>query len=130
MNNNYRACESALLLLSVMDLLATLVVLHVANAFVPAGAKLNAVEQDQMTPLHLAATQGQKATVIALLNLGADPDAEGKEKWPPLLWAAHKGNTEVVEVLCTAHGQTKRHMQQVRYATMYFRASHRGQRGI
>jgi ankyrin repeat protein len=67
-----------------------------------------------MTPLHLAATQGQKATVIALLNLGADPDAEGKEKWPPILWAAHKGNTEVVEVLCTAQGQTKRHMQQVR----------------
>eukprot|EP00873_Tetraselmis_striata_P008329 jgi/Tetstr1/428593/TSEL_018586.t2 len=79
---------------------------------VAAGAKLNAVEQDQMTPLHLAATQGQKATVVALLNLGADPDAEGKEKWPPLLWAAHKGNSDVVEVLCTAHGQTKRHMQQ------------------
>jgi ankyrin repeat protein len=67
-----------------------------------------------MTPLHLAATQGQKSTVAALLSLGADPDAEGKERWPPLLWAAHKGHTGAVEVLCTASGNTQHHMQQAR----------------
>lgn len=66
-----------------------------------------------MTPLHLAATQGQTECVLTLLKLGANPDAEGKENWPPILWAAHKGNADVVEVLCTASGHTRRHMQQV-----------------
>jgi len=64
----------------------------------PAAALLQADGFD-VTPLHLAAQQGELCTAVALLEAGADVDA--KDAWgeTPLHFAARSGNTAVCKSL-------------------------------
>jgi len=52
-----------------------------------------------MTPIHLAAADGNTDKVVAELNNGADPDSSGNWGWTPLLYAAAEGRGRVVRLL-------------------------------
>merc|ERR1719319_1927137 len=55
------------------------------------GADVSAVDEDGMTPLHLAAIEGKPRIVRTLLNLGADPNAQTPYFETPLHMAARRG---------------------------------------
>ena len=63
------------------------------------GADVNAVDNGQWAPLHIAAGQGKASVCTALLALGADPAAKDKFGQTALDWARNKNETECVAVL-------------------------------
>ena len=63
------------------------------------GADVNAVTDNQLTPLHLAAYSGKASVCTALLALGADPAAKDKGGRTALDWAGERNEAECVAVL-------------------------------
>jgi Ankyrin repeats (3 copies) len=55
--------------------------------------------RDGETPLHYAATKGDKEVVELLLDAGANIDGRDTQGWTALHKAAHQGSQEVVELL-------------------------------
>lgn len=70
------------------------------------------------TPLHLAALRKSKSTTLALLEGGGDVSACWTDRRTPLIYAAARGSTEVVELLC-AHGADPT-LREHRYEHGYF----------
>jgi death-associated protein kinase len=63
------------------------------------GADVNAVDDHQSTPLHLAAWYGKASVCTALLALGADPAAKNEFGGTALDRARGQNKTECVAVL-------------------------------
>ncbi|XP_053312157.1 ankyrin repeat domain-containing protein 50-like [Spea bombifrons] len=63
------------------------------------GADPELEDKDGVTPLLVAAYEGQAEVAELLLEAGADPDREGKCRMTPLLAAASGGYSETVRVL-------------------------------
>ena len=47
-------------------------------------------------PLHDAAKQGNTKAIVALLDVGADPNERDTDHASPLHWAANRGHTEAI----------------------------------
>ena len=63
------------------------------------GADVNAVDDDQDTPLHCAAFKGSASVCTTLLALGADPAAKDSDGETALDYARSQNETECVAVL-------------------------------
>src|SRR5262249_15381781 len=74
-----------------------------AQLLLRAGAKAQSVNRYGVTPLSLAATNGNAALVEALLKAGADANSTLPEGETVLMTAARTGNAEAVKALI-AHG--------------------------
>jgi tetratricopeptide (TPR) repeat protein len=72
---------------------------HTVQALLDAGAKVNARDENGLTPLMSAAGEGHTATVQALLDGAAEVDARGKDGGTALMLAAENGHTAIVELL-------------------------------
>ena len=59
----------------------------------------NVRDEDQQTPLHLAASFNSTAVAELLLDRGAEIDARDEDQWTPLHYAATFNNTAVAELL-------------------------------
>ena len=68
-----------------------------------AGANANAANRYGVTPLSLAATNGNAAMIEALMKAGADANATPREGETVLMTAARTGKADAVKVLL-AHG--------------------------
>ena len=66
------------------------------------GAEVNAVTEDEVSPLWRAADQGRVKIVKLLLDHGANKEARDKAKRTPIFAAALKGHFHTVEVLLEA----------------------------
>ena len=53
-------------------------------------------------PLHDAAKQGNTKAIVALLDVGADPNERDTNHASPLHWAANRGHTEAIVALLDA----------------------------
>lgn len=60
------------------------------------------MNEDECTPLHVAAENGDAEDVTALVNDGADPNAQDKGGRTPLHVAAQEGHAEAVTALINA----------------------------
>ncbi len=68
--------------------------------FLEFGADINAIdEEDQSTPLGIAAREGELERVKLLLDAGADPSAAGAPWATPGAWAERRGHSEIAEIL-------------------------------
>jgi ankyrin repeat protein len=63
------------------------------------GANPNAKNNDDSTPLHIAAYHGHVEIVKLLLKRGADPNAKNNDDSTPLHIAAYHGHVEIVKLL-------------------------------
>jgi ankyrin repeat protein len=91
--------------------------LEILKLLLAAGANVKAVTRNgAITPLFLACTNGNPATIEALLKAGAHPNSVNANGTTALMTAASSGNPDAVRVLLdhgadvnakeTAHGQT------------------------
>ncbi|MGI9338600.1 MAG: ankyrin repeat domain-containing protein, partial [Gammaproteobacteria bacterium] len=62
----------------------------------------NVFADGDLPPLHLAAKDGDVASVIILIGNGADVNAKTKEDWTPLHFAAVQGETDIALFLVKA----------------------------
>jgi len=69
---------------------------EVANSF---PSPVNARDKGLCTPLHRAASRGDRALAELLIAKGADVNTKDNDGRTPLAWAAQYGEREVVEVL-------------------------------
>ncbi|HSW76154.1 MAG TPA: ankyrin repeat domain-containing protein [Candidatus Saccharimonadales bacterium] len=72
---------------------------EIINAALAAGANVNALNEINWTPLHIASCTGYTQTVQALIAAGADVNALDKNNWTPLHIASRNGNTQTVQAL-------------------------------
>ena len=70
-----------------------------ARSLIEAGADVNAVQQDGVTPLHEAAHIGRADLVRLLLDRGADPTAKDGQGRTAADFARERGHTAVLDVL-------------------------------
>jgi ankyrin repeat protein len=77
--------------------------LEMSDLLLRAGAKVNAADDDGVTPLSLAVENASLPMVEKLLKAGADANAVRSSGLTPLMTAVHTGNVEVVKALL-AHG--------------------------
>ena len=56
----------------------------------------------RQTPLHFAAIKGDTRTVAALVNAGADLNAQDTDGRTPMHWAAMRGHAKAVAALTNA----------------------------
>ncbi|MDX9971469.1 MAG: ankyrin repeat domain-containing protein [FCB group bacterium] len=69
---------------------------------------VNAVGPDNLTPLHVAAREGNRNLVAWLIEHGADIKAvDGRHGATPLGWAAYYGKPEPIETLLEAGADPK-----------------------
>ena len=81
-----------------------------AQLLLRAGAQAGAANRYGVTPIALAAVNGNAAMIDALLKAGADPNTSLPEGETVLMRAAHTGNPEAVTVLL-AHGADANHKE-------------------
>jgi ankyrin repeat protein len=72
---------------------------EIAHSLVAAGADVNAVQQDGVTPLMEAASTGQLELVRLLLAHDADPKAKDGKGRTAADFARERGRTAVIEIL-------------------------------
>jgi uncharacterized protein len=84
--------------------------LPTAQLLLRAGAKPNVANRYGVTPISLAAVNGNAAMIGALLKAGADADTTLAEGETVLMRAARTGNPEALEVLL-AHGADVNHKE-------------------
>jgi uncharacterized protein len=87
-----------------------------AGRLLRAGAKVDAANRYDVTPLYLACVNGSAPMIERLLKAGADPNSVWTEGETPLMTVARTGNAEAAKVLLThgaqvnarepVHGQT------------------------
>ncbi len=77
--------------------------LEAVNLLIGAGASATAANRYGITPLALAAINGNAATIEALLKAGADPNTTLREGETVLMRAARTGKADALRVLL-AHG--------------------------
>jgi ankyrin repeat protein len=75
----------------------------VAQYLIGKKAAVNAVNNENSTPLLNASFGNNQAAVLALLDAGADPNIGSKSNRFPLMWAANQGNDEMVKALLAHH---------------------------
>ena len=73
--------------------------LDTVQLLIKAGANVSAANRYGITPLSLAATNGNPAIARALLKAGANPNAPGPDGETVLMTAARAGNADVVNAL-------------------------------
>ncbi|MBI4471288.1 MAG: ankyrin repeat domain-containing protein [Acidobacteria bacterium] len=74
--------------------------LQMARLLIQAGASVNAKTRlGDMTPLHLAATNGSAAMIDVLLKAGSDPNVPNGNGTTPLMLAAATGKIEALKAL-------------------------------
>jgi len=74
--------------------------LEMAKLLIAAGANVKAVNRvDAITPLSLAATNGNAAMIAVLLQAGADPNTATADGATPLMTAAAAGSADAVKTL-------------------------------
>ena len=56
-------------------------------------------DEDGLSPLAWAAAHNQSATVVYLLQRGADPDSRGDQSETPLMLASARGHDATVNIL-------------------------------
>jgi ankyrin repeat protein len=71
----------------------------IAKSLIAAGADVNAVQQDGVTPIHEAAAIGNVELVQLLLDHGADPLTRDDKQRAAVDFAREGGHTAVVELL-------------------------------
>ena len=74
-----------------------MLIITILIAYLKTFTKQGWKDNDEWTPLHLAARYGHKEIVEYLVEKGADVNAKDKEGWTPLHFAAQEGHTEIVE---------------------------------
>ncbi len=62
----------------------------------------NSRDENQMTPLHAAAMNGQTEMIIELIEHGADPEAIDRFRLTPMVYAARYGHLDAVRMLLKA----------------------------
>jgi ankyrin repeat protein len=70
-----------------------------AAELVALGAPLDAVDEDEQTPLHLAVMADQADTACVLLKLGADAERKNEEGQSPRELCTSKGLQAVLEAM-------------------------------
>jgi ankyrin repeat protein len=91
-------------------------------------ADLETVDRIRMTPLMLAAQNGQLATIAVLLTNG--PDIEAEDKYGTSLIRASKGGHEVVVVFLLERGAKSSALDQICGKTALHWAAERGHENI
>ena len=81
---------------------------QMAEALLRAGAKAQVVNRHGVTPLHLAATNGNAAMIEQLLAAGADANAALPAGETVLMTAARTGNAAAVQALIAQRRQRQR----------------------
>jgi ankyrin repeat protein len=76
--------------------------LEISDLLLHAGAKVNAADDDGVTPLSQAAVNASLPMVSKLLKAGADPNAARISGLTPLMTATHTANIDVVKALLAA----------------------------
>ena len=71
----------------------------VARLLIDAGAPVNATAAGGYTPLHIAASNGNRDMVVLLLERGADPGTRCDQDKTPADYARERGHAEVVALL-------------------------------
>ena len=69
---------------------------------------VNRVDEAHMTPINTAAQAGKVESVVALLDIGADPEITDTVGITPLMWAASGGHADAVRVLLSRGVNAKR----------------------
>jgi uncharacterized protein len=72
---------------------------EVARLLIEAGAKVNATAAGGYTPLHIAASNGNREMVLVLLENGADPSSRCDQDRTPADYARERGHAEVLALL-------------------------------
>jgi ankyrin repeat protein len=72
------------------------------------GADVNAGDDNQYTPLHLAAYMGHASVCTTLLALGADPTVQNEYGQTALYWAREEKKTKCVALLLAANRRRER----------------------
>jgi ankyrin repeat protein len=100
------------------------------NTLIENEASINAANKDGVTPLFMAAQNGHRDTVAALLDHGADAkQGTTSDGITPLFIAAQRGHREVVALLLD-HGADPKQARKNDGATPLFMAAQNGYRDI
>ncbi|XP_044147494.1 ankyrin repeat domain-containing protein 50-like [Bufo gargarizans] len=94
------------------------------------GADPQLEDKEGLTPLLVAAYEGQDEVAELLLEAGADPDRPGKDQMTPLLAAASGGHAETVRVLLLWGASTDVTDQEGRSALLLAAAAARGEEAV
>lgn len=89
---------------------------------------VNANDEEQGTPLHVAAMMGRMEAVLLLLARGAESDARNTINQSPLLYAAYNGYAAIVDTLI-AHGAPFEYRDARGYSPIHF-AARQGQKAV
>jgi ankyrin repeat protein len=66
------------------------------------GAKVNAQNSVKMTPMHIAAKQGEREIVELILGYHPNLALKDNRGWTPLTWAVNAHRDEVAQLLRAA----------------------------
>lgn len=75
--------------------------LSCVHVLVQAGAQVDVMDRNQLTPLMLAASKGNAAVVKYLVRIGADVTLKGEDGMTALHMAAKSGHLEVCKIILT-----------------------------
>lgn len=71
------------------------------HILVQAGAQVDVMDRNQLTPLMLAASKGKADVVRYLVRIGADVTLKGEDGMTALHMAAKSGHLEVCKIILT-----------------------------